>query len=162
MENWQLWGSFLLIIKIEQKRKLDNFFKEEITLKHLTTLGIKESRFMTSSSQGPLEPDSKNTDQLIKTTVVNLLSWNFQDWLSIIKYLICESLKSIRLAERILVNKTWKIVLVCKTHKNDAFKLKLCQMVDLITLYKCVNILPVLDLELLMKIDFMTSFSSGL
>ena len=162
MENWQLWGSFLLIIKIEQKRKLDNFFKEEITLKHLTTLGIKESRFMTSSSQGPLEPDSKNTDQLIKTTVVNLLSWNFQDWLTIIKYPICESLKLIRLAERILVNKTWKIVLVCTTHKNDAFKLKLCQMVDLITLYKCVNILPVLDLELLMKIDFMTSFSSGL
>ena len=131
--------------------------KHELSTKR-ATLGIKESRFMTSSSQGPLEPGSKNTDQLIKTTVVNLLSWNFQDWLSIIKYLICESLKLIRLAERILVNKTWKIVLVCKTHKNDAFKLKLCQMVDLITLNKCVNILPVLDLELSMKIDLWRHF----
>ena len=39
-----------------------------------TTPGIKEYRFITSSLQGPLEPDSKNTDQLIKTAVVNLLS----------------------------------------------------------------------------------------
>ena len=44
---------------------------------------IKE-RFMTSSLQGFLKPDSKNTDQLIKTAVVNLLSWNFQDWLGTI------------------------------------------------------------------------------
>ena len=44
--------------------------------------GIKENRFMTSSLQGPLEPDSKNTDQFIKTAVVNLLSWNFQRNLS--------------------------------------------------------------------------------
>ena len=28
---------------------------------------------LTSSPQGPLEPDSKNIDQLIKTAVVNLL-----------------------------------------------------------------------------------------
>ena len=34
---------------------------------------VPRNRFM-SSSQDPLEPDSKNTDQLIKTAVVNLLS----------------------------------------------------------------------------------------
>ena len=38
------------------------------------TPGIKENRFITLSLQGPLEPDSKNTDQLIKTAVINLLS----------------------------------------------------------------------------------------
>ena len=26
--NWQLWGSFLLKIKIEQKRKLDSFLSQ--------------------------------------------------------------------------------------------------------------------------------------
>ena len=36
--------------------------------------GIKENRIMTSSLQGPLEPFSKNTDQPIKTVMVNLLS----------------------------------------------------------------------------------------
>ena len=58
-----------------------------------TTPGIKENRFMISSFQGPLEPDSKNTEQLIKTAVVNPLSWNFQDWLGITKSSSCESFK---------------------------------------------------------------------
>ena len=39
-----------------------------------TMPGIKGKKFMTSSLQGPFEPDSQNTDQLIKTAVVNLLS----------------------------------------------------------------------------------------
>ena len=39
-----------------------------------TMPGIKENKFMTSSLQGPLVPDLKNKDQLIKTAVVNLLS----------------------------------------------------------------------------------------
>ena len=39
--------------------------------KNCTTTGIKENKFITSYLQGPLEPDSKNTDQLIKTSVVN-------------------------------------------------------------------------------------------
>ena len=39
-----------------------------------TTSGIKEKKFMTSSLQDPFEPDPQNTDQLIKTAVVNLLS----------------------------------------------------------------------------------------
>ena len=39
-----------------------------------TMPGIKENKFMPSSLQGPLIPDSKNKDQLIKTAVVNLLS----------------------------------------------------------------------------------------
>ena len=47
--------------------------KYELSTK-CTTPGIKENNFMTSSLQGPLEPDSKNTDQLTKTAVVNLLS----------------------------------------------------------------------------------------
>ena len=38
------------------------------------TPGIKEKNFMMSSLQGPFEPDSQSTDQLIKTTVVNLLN----------------------------------------------------------------------------------------
>ena len=43
------------------------------------TLGIKENRFITSSLQDPLEPDSKNTDWPIKTVEVDLLSLRFQD-----------------------------------------------------------------------------------
>ena len=39
-----------------------------------TTPGIRENKFMTSSFQGPHEPNSKNTGQLIKTAVVNLMS----------------------------------------------------------------------------------------
>ena len=39
-----------------------------------TMPGIIENRIMTSSLQGPLEPDSKNTDQPIKTVMVNPLS----------------------------------------------------------------------------------------
>ena len=39
-----------------------------------TSPRIKENKFMSSSLQGPLEPDSKNTNQLIKTAVGNLLS----------------------------------------------------------------------------------------
>ena len=39
-----------------------------------TMPGIKEKNFMTSTLQGSFEPDSQNTDQLIKTAVVNLLS----------------------------------------------------------------------------------------
>ena len=39
-----------------------------------TMPGIEENKFMTSSLQGPLVPDSKNKDQLIKTVLVNLLS----------------------------------------------------------------------------------------
>ena len=39
-----------------------------------TMPGIKENRIMTSSLWGPLEPDSKNTDQPIKTVMVNPLS----------------------------------------------------------------------------------------
>ena len=39
-----------------------------------TAPGIKENKFMTSSLQGPLEPDLQNTDQLINNTVVHLLS----------------------------------------------------------------------------------------
>ena len=35
---------------------------------------IREKKIMTSSQQGPFEPDSQNTDKLIKTAVVNLLS----------------------------------------------------------------------------------------
>ena len=38
-----------------------------------TTPGIKEKKIMSSSLQGPFEPDSQNTDQLIKTAAVNLL-----------------------------------------------------------------------------------------
>ena len=38
------------------------------------TPGIKKNKFMTSSLQGLLEPDSKNIDQSIKTAVINLLS----------------------------------------------------------------------------------------
>ena len=37
-----------------------------------------------------------------------------------------------------LLTKTWKMVLVCKIHKNDEIKLKLYQKVDFIILYKCV------------------------
>ena len=47
--------------------------KYEPSMKWATS-GIKENRLMTSSLQGPLKPDSKNTNQLIKTTSVNLLS----------------------------------------------------------------------------------------
>ena len=39
-----------------------------------TMPGIIENRIMTSSLQGPLEADSKNTDQPIKTVMVNPLS----------------------------------------------------------------------------------------
>ena len=39
-----------------------------------TTPGIKENKSMTSSLQGPVKADSKNTDQLLKTAAVNLLS----------------------------------------------------------------------------------------
>ena len=39
-----------------------------------TMPGIKEKNIMTSALQGPFEPDSQNTDKLIKTAVVNLLS----------------------------------------------------------------------------------------
>ena len=35
-----------------------------------TMSGIKEKRFMKSSLQSPLKPDSKNTDQPIKNAVV--------------------------------------------------------------------------------------------
>ena len=35
---------------------------------------LKKKKCMTSSLQDPFEPDSQNTDQLIKTAVVNLLS----------------------------------------------------------------------------------------
>ena len=38
-----------------------------------TTPEFKGNRFRTSSLQSPLEPDLKNTDQLIKTSVVTLL-----------------------------------------------------------------------------------------
>ena len=100
--------------------------------------GIKENRFITSSLQGPLRPDSKNTDWLIKTGVVNLLSWNFQGWLGIIKSPSFESLRLFRLSEWIWRTETWKIVLVCKTYKNDVIRLKLCQKVDLVTPYNCV------------------------
>lgn len=51
----------------------------------------------------------------------------------------CESLKLFWLAERILLTKMWKIVLICKIHKNDVIRLKLCQKVDLKILYKCVQ-----------------------
>ena len=103
-----------------------------------TTPGIKEKKIMTSSLQDPFETLSQNTDQLIKTAVVNLLSWRFHDWLGIIKYPSCESLKLFWLAERILLTKSWKIVLVCKIHKNDVIRLKLCQKIDLTVIYKCV------------------------
>ena len=39
-----------------------------------TTPGSKENRFMASSLQGSLEPDSKNANQLIKTVVIYLLN----------------------------------------------------------------------------------------
>ena len=53
--------------------KCNEWMKYEPSMK-CTTPRIKENKFMISSLQGPLEPDSKNTDQLIKTAVVNLLS----------------------------------------------------------------------------------------
>ena len=102
------------------------------------TTGIKEKKIMSSSLQGPFEPDSQNTDQLIKTAAVNLLGWRFHDWLGIMKSPSSESLKLFWLAERILLTKSWKIVLVCKIHKNDVIRLKLCQKVDLTVIYKCV------------------------
>ena len=52
---------------------------------------------MTSSLHGSFEPDSKNTNQLIKTAVINLLSRNFPDWVGIIKFPNCQSLKWLRL-----------------------------------------------------------------
>ena len=53
--------------------KCNVFVKYEPSAKWATP-EIKENRFMTSCLQGPFEPDSKNTDQLIKNAVVNLLS----------------------------------------------------------------------------------------
>ena len=103
------------------------------------TPGIKENRFITSSLQDTLEPDSKNTDWPIKTVEVDLLSLRFQDWLGIIKSPSCESLRLFRLSEWILETKMWKIVLVCKTYKNDVIRLKLCHNVDLVTPYNCVS-----------------------
>lgn len=50
--------------------KCDVFIKYEPSTK-TTTLGIKENKFMMSSLQCPLKPDWKNTDQLIKPTVIN-------------------------------------------------------------------------------------------
>ena len=38
-----------------------------------TMAEIKEKKIMLSSLQGPFEPDSQNTDHLIKTAAVNLL-----------------------------------------------------------------------------------------
>ena len=111
--------------------------------------GIKEKNIMTSALQGHFEPDSQNTDKLIKTAVVNLLSWCFHDWLGIIKSPSCESLKLYWLAERILMSKSGKIVLVCKIHKNDIIRLKLCQKVQLFISACNMNIFTVLDFELL-------------
>ena len=59
--------------------KTTELIKCNVCVKHepsakWATPGIRENKFMTSSLQVPLEPDLKNTDQLIKTTVVNLLS----------------------------------------------------------------------------------------
>ena len=54
---------------------------------------------MSSSLQGPFEPDSQNTDQLIKTAAVNLLGWRFHDSLGIIKSPSSESLKLISRAD---------------------------------------------------------------
>ena len=127
-----------------------------------TMPGIKEKKIMVSSLQSPFEPDLQNTNQLIKTAVVNLLSWRFHNWLGIIKSPSCESLKMFWLAERILLTKSWKIVLLCKIHKNDVIRLKLCQNVQLFVSACNMNILPVLDFELLRKNNFMISFLSGL
>ena len=99
---------------------------------------LKKKKIMSSSLQGPFEPDSQNMDQLIKTAAVNLLGWRFHDWLGIMKSPSSESLKLFWLAERILLTKSWKIVLVCKIHKNDVIRLKLCQKVDLTVIYKCI------------------------
>ena len=63
----------------------------------------------------PFQPDSKNIDQSIKTAVANLLGWNFEDWLNIVKSPSCESLKLFLLAEQ-NATKTWKIILVCKIY----------------------------------------------
>ena len=90
-----------------------------------TTPEFKGNRFRTSSLQSPLEPDLKNTDQLIKTSVATLLGWNFHDWLGTIKSPSCESLKMIWYAKWILLTKTWKIVLVCKIHKWQK-KMEIC------------------------------------
>ena len=81
--------------------------KYEFSTKWVTP-GNKENRFMTSSFKGPLKPDSKNTYQLIISTVFYLLIWNFQDWLDIIWSPSRESLKLVRSAERILLTKNCK------------------------------------------------------
>lgn len=50
--------------------KCDVFIKYEPSTK-TTRLGIKENKFMMSSLQCPLKLNWKNTDQLIKPTVIN-------------------------------------------------------------------------------------------
>ena len=98
----------------------------------------------------------------IQTSLKNLLSWRFHDWLGIIKSPSCESLKLFWFPELTSMTKSWKIVLACKIHKNDVIRLKLCQKVQLFISACNMNILTVLDFELLRKNNFMASFLSGL
>ena len=139
LNSWKLFWSVKCIwmtsshwnCKTIELIKCNVCMKYEHSTKWVTP-GIKENRFITSSLQGPLKPDSKKTEQLIKSTVFNLRSWNFEDWLDMIRSQSCESLKLVRSTEWILLTeKSQKIFLICKIHKKDIIRLKLFQTVYL-------------------------------